>query len=91
MITLRVNGNDYKADKFIKGTDYIKGYTKGQEVIAFTNIKDFKNFKLLYGAVFEKPPMTEFEKFQKEQAKRDMEMTTLLSELMMMLTMKGLK
>lgn len=95
MITLRVqNGKDYKdykADNFVKGSDYIIGFTKGQESVSFTSIGDFKNFKLLYGAKFESPDLTDLEKHIVQQAKKNNEMMDMIMELMMLVTMKGLR
>ncbi|MFJ3389537.1 hypothetical protein [Lysinibacillus sp. NPDC086135] len=91
MITLRVGKEEYKAEKFVKGNDYIIGYTKGQEVVSFRGVKDFSDFKLLYGAKFEEPELTVLEKHIIQQAKKDAEMMEMVSELMMPITMKGLK
>lgn len=95
MITLRVtagkNHTDYKAEKFVKGVDYIIGYTKGEEVISFKGMSDFKNFKLLYDAEFEEPELTLLEKHIVQQAKKDAEMMQMISQVVMLITTKGLK
>lgn len=74
MKTLNFNGEKHQAEKIVKSSDSIIGYTSGVEVFSFRGISNFYGFELDEGQEFDKPEQSELEKLRVEMARSNTQM-----------------
>lgn len=85
MTVLKLFEEEYEAEYFIKGNDYITGYIGKLVVCEFRGISDFSGYELEEGKEFKEPELSEIELLRKQNEELaqtlDMVLTDLLPSL----------